>query len=62
MLAKPWFIFSEVLHVFSLAISTKVWEENLFRFVLFHFTSSKNQKKIFQDVGTRSFDIFLDTS
>ena len=40
MLAKPWFIFSEVLHVFFLAISTKVSGENLF-----HFTSSKNLRK-----------------
>ena len=39
MLAKPWFIFSEVLHVFFLAISTKVCGENLFHFVSIYFVS-----------------------
>ena len=63
MLAKPWFIFSEVLHVFSLVISTKVCGENLFHFVLIYFISlHRKTKKNIQDVGTRSFYIFLDTS
>ena len=51
MLAKPWFIFSEVLHVFSLVISTQVCEENLFHFVSVYFISlhrKTKQKKYFK--------------
>ena len=62
MLAKPWFIFSEVLHVLSLSnIYKSVWRKLIsFCFNLLHFTSSKNQnKKCFKVQEPGLFIFFL---
>ena len=62
MIAKPWFIFSEVLRVFSLATSTKVCGENLFHFVLIYFISlhqKSKKKKYFKMQEPGLFIFFL---